>query len=233
MNRTKRALKILSLATVTCLLGTYLFGSADAQREPGREGGPPGGFRGFDPEQMEKVWVLQAEGVASALGFDEAATGKLSETYKQSRQQFHDKMMEARESGGGWEGFREIREEAAEGLKTSLGEALTADQAEKAYEFLGGLSFRADIGTNALMEIVEDESKLKTAVGILMKIEGNQPFSRDQREEREARREKLYQELGSVLSPEQIEKFKGSFERFGRRGPRGEGDRPDREPESE
>ena len=239
----KKGIKIFCLATITCVLGGYLLTASDAQRGPRGEGGPRGfgGPGGFDPEQMERNWILQADSVASTLGLNEDAADQLTEAYSDARQDLQDKMSKMRESGGGWEGVREARDQAANAFKTALGSILEPEQAEKAFESLGGLSFRTDMGTNALSDILEDRDKLLSAVGILLKAEGNRPFGRgrpgegsqDRRAERESAREKLYQELGTVLSAEQLEEFKSSFERFGRRGPRGGGDREGRRPESQ
>ncbi len=242
MHRLKKGIKVLVLACITCLLGGYLLNGSDAQDQEQRaERGPrnPGGPGEFDPEEMERVWILQADSVSSALGLDEATTDKVAEAYSDARQGLQEKMMEARESGGGWEGFREMRNEAAEGLKTTLGSTLSSEQAAQAFESLGGFSFRTDMGANTLSEILDDRGKLLPAVAILMKSEGNRPRGPrgrgsggppgNGRGDREAQAEKLYQELGSVLSPEQLEEFKSSLDRFGRRGPRGgggEGRRP-------
>ena len=98
MNQLKKGVKILILATITCLLGGYVYTSADAQLDPGQRGGPAG----IDPEEMERVWVLQADSAGAALGLDEAAGDKLAEAYMKARQGRQQKMREARESGGGW-----------------------------------------------------------------------------------------------------------------------------------
>lgn len=227
MQKLKKTVKILTLAAVTCLLGGYLFTSADAQR------GPEDRPRGFDPDQMEKVWTVQAESAAAALGLDEALKGKLTEIYLGARKGLQEKMAAARESGAGREGWREMREEAVEELKTAVDSALPEEQARKAMEYLGGLSFRSDIGANLLIGMLEDPAKLHSAVALVLKHEtANPPRPRGEGEpppaggpDRAARNEALFKELGEVLTAEQLEEFKGAMQQWGGRGQRG-GPRP-------
>ncbi|MCA9448488.1 MAG: hypothetical protein KC931_15305 [Candidatus Omnitrophica bacterium] len=227
MAKLKKGIKITFLAAITVSLGVFLFSPADAQRGPGERGGP----RDFDPEQMERVWILQADSVAASLELNEETTDKLADAYVAARQSLQEKMMEMRQSEGGWEKAREARDAGIAEFKTTLEGLLTAEQSEKAMERLGGFSFRADMGVNRLSEIVEDKEPLKRAVAIIMEYMGGPrersgPPSDSDRDERRARMDALFEKLGTVLTAEQVEAFKETLSGFGRRGPGGPGGGP-------
>ena len=228
MSRIKRIIKIIILGIVTWLLGAYLINSAGAQNGPRQPGGPGR----LDPEEMERSWLLQSDSVAHSLGLDEIRTDQLAEAYLDAREAFQDRMMQARKKDGDRTRVQGARTEVVNQLNTRLSSFLSPEEIKKARKLLGGLSIQVDQGTLLLSDLVDDRDRLLSAVAILMnhaKSRSNPRGVRDRKgpsrqprgPSRNMNFEALYQDLATVLSPEEVNEFRRSISRLGGKRQRG------------
>ncbi len=143
-----------------CALATTAFAQGRGR------GGPR-----ISPEDAAKAWTVQATSVAKSLALEEADTTKLVEVYETARKAQGAAMREAMGGGGPggdpmarFQQMRELNEKHAEGLKSSLTEAIGEESAAKAVETLAAFDRQSDGMTVALAAMGLEDAKLSDAM---------------------------------------------------------------------
>ncbi|MBX7258215.1 MAG: hypothetical protein K1Y02_17770 [Candidatus Hydrogenedentes bacterium] len=191
-------------------------------------GGGPGGPGGpqFSPEQMAGAWATEAKAVGKELGLADDLSAKLVDAYKAAREsQMNAVRAKRSEAGGqrgpgGMEAMRELNDAEAGKLATALKAFLKEDQVAKAMTTLGSFSFQWDIMTVVLGDMKLDDAKSAEAAKIVLAYIADSSKLREEVRaktgaDREAMREsmrekmtslkkKLDEDLGKVLSAEQL-----------------------------
>jgi len=182
------------------------------------------------PEEAAKIWALQAADVAKSIGLTPELSTKLSDAYKAARESYSAAMDALR--GQGQEARRDFGKMRELGVaeKGKFGEVLKgfldADQTAKVLATLGSFNRRWDSMVSALMGMGLDEASMSKAMGLVTgyvaesdKIMQGVTEGGDfqaVREKAQALREKLDTDMGTVLSPEQVTKWKEATAMRGR-----------------
>ena len=195
----------------------------------------------LDPEKAKAAWKWQAQGVARELELEEVETDQLVEVYLASRKKLNEAVREhraANEGGGGrrrWRIDPELIEEHRAAFQTRLLGFLPDDQAQAATRSLGGFSRQWDRMVGAVVGIGLDEEQTYAALVPIRQytVQIAEAWRLGDREVLRGvmfeAREALNDDLGKVLSEEQLAQFqeltrrRGGRER-GRRGDRRAGD---------
>jgi hypothetical protein len=201
-----------------------------------------GGWRGpqLSEEERDKVYSLQAQGVAQELGLDEETAKGLAEAYKASREKqgaAARAMMEEGERGPGmFQKYRELNDKEREAFAAALPASLSAEQKEKALASLGTYSRQWDRLVHVLAGMNLEGEKQDKALALVAahSAESDAAMTKAMesgdwqsiREDAAARKEKLDAALAEVLSEEQLATWKEETAfRGGRGGGRGDGPR--------
>lgn len=150
--------------TWVAIVGLCVFATTAFAQGRGR-GGPR-----ISPEDAAKAWNVQATSVAKSLALEEADTNKLVEVYEAARKSQGEAMREAMGGGPGgdpmerFQTMRELNAKHAEGLKTSLTEAIGDESASKAVETLASFDRQSDGMTVALAAMGLEDAKLSDAM---------------------------------------------------------------------
>ena len=190
-----------------------------------------------DPEKARRIWTVEARCVAAALEIKREDARKVAEAYVSAKQTYTEKSRELPRTRESMQQRRELAENAGEGLKKALTEAVGAETTEK---FMGLLSpfsmssFRLDRMVGDLIDFKLPREKLRKAV--LTVVESNRDLAKAFNEARESGsfegiREKmqslsesLNKELSEILSEEQMATWKEKHAQpFGGRGGAGGG----------
>ncbi len=113
------------------------------------------------PENARAVWYLQARHVASALELDREAARNLTRTYISARQEHLTKIEALPKTQESGPQFWQLRNEAADALEKSLGEALGEEKGKKAAAALGGFSLFFD---NIVADVLASQTKTLAAL---------------------------------------------------------------------
>ncbi len=194
----------------------------------------------YDAAKIEKAWEGQARFVAGQLGLAEDQTSQLVDTYTSARQSYNEAARSRSGEGGqpDWRARAEQAREARGKLEESLKGFLNDDQASQAVASLGTFNRRWDVMVVTLQDMNLDEEKMKQAMAAATNyiVEVDKLMSStapDRRREAFAQsrelREKLDEEMGKVLTPEQMKTWSDATAL--RRGP-GRGPRPADAPSS-
>ncbi len=237
--RTRSRVKPMQLA-ITCLgiAALALCGAASYAQAPG---GGPGG-QGLSPEVQAQAWALQAKAVAKELALADDVTPKLVDAYKAARESqmtaLRAKMTEGGGQGGlgNWEALREITKAERGKLETALKGFLKEDQTAKALGTLGTFNRRWDAMTMVLDGLKLDEAKGAEATKLVMAyVMDSDKIMQDAfaagatdrtaaRDKSRALKQKLDENLGKVLSAEQLKTWtEATTMRGGGGGRRGDG----------
>ena len=207
--------------------------NASAQRGGGRGGfgGPP-----LEAEKAAAAQEAEAKSVAGDLSLSGDDTGKLVAAYQAARKSLDEAMQKARDNaGGGFGGFQAIMElpgEEKTKFKTAIAEFLSGDQAGKAADGLaGGITLQGnqvDRMVDAFGAFSLGDDKLFAAVKLVLAYAAEADAARAEaianqdfqsiRTGTQAAREKLETALGSVLSAEDLTKWKEANPQGGGRG---------------
>lgn len=210
-----------------CALATTAFAQGRGR------GGPR-----ISPEDAAKAWNVQANSVAKALALEEADANKLVEVYEAARKSQGEAMREAMSGGPGgdpmerFQTMRDLNAKHAEGLKSSLTEAIGDESAAKAVETLAAFDRQSDGMTVALAAMGLEDAKLSDAMAHVATYasglskateEAFASMSMDKmRSAREALKTDLDDGLAKILSGEQLATWKEATT-FRGRGGRGGG----------
>jgi Spy/CpxP family protein refolding chaperone len=206
---------------------------------------PPGGGPGRDqsPEETAKAIELEAKTVAQILSLNEEQTGKLVEAYKASRESQRAALQRGGGGGrGNWEERAKAVEAEREKLATALKGFLSQEQTDKAMTYLGGSTMGR--GWDRMVLLLDgmelEDAKKKEALARVAEyvVESNKAMEEARaassfdgiREKMQASKTKLDEDLGKILSAEQLAKWKEGTAMRGRGfgGGGGGGPRPNR-----
>lgn len=179
------------------------------------------------PEERESVWLLEAGSVSADLGLDTSKTQQLAAAYKVSRGRLQ-KAIEATLS----KNYAEVRErfEAMfqarsvenELFAKDLETFLDKDQSQKAVEQLAAFSGMGDDAVKKMSDLVSDQDTLRKAVHVLNLhlikfnsviagvMSGGGGVPEERREEMRKLIDDLNAELGTILTEDQLLKWKES-----------------------
>ena len=224
--RDSRASDLLRIVLPLALLLTLSLFSTSAFSQP-PAGAPPAPL---SPEETAKIWALQAADVAKSIGLTPELSTKLTDAYKAARESYSAAMDALR--GQGQEARRDFGKMRELGVaeKGKFGEVLKgfldADQTAKVLATLGSFNRRWDSMVSTLMGMGLDEASMSKAMGLVTgyvaesdKIMQGVTEGGDfqaVREKAQALREKLDTDMATVLSAEQMTKWKEATAMRGR-----------------
>lgn len=225
---------LIKLTAVFCVAAVGLllaFPVASAEERPARPAPIP-------PEQLKRVWRVEAVAAAIALKIGREDGGKVVQAYVSARESYAEKVGSLPRTRESFQQRRELAEKAAAGLKKALVEAVGAEKAEKILGILspfGMTSFRLDRMVNDLIAFELPREKSRQAVLAVLEYnrDAGKAFTAAReagsfegvREKAQALNEGLNKELAKILSEEQMATWK-------EKQARPFGGRPRRQPQS-
>ena len=222
MTCTSNRKTFIRLTAIVCLATVGLFLAFPAVcAEQRRERPTP-----LSPEELNKVWVAEAIGVAVAFKVGQENGEKLVKAYVSARKEYAEKVGALPRTRESFEKRRKLAETAGAGLKKALVEAVGGEKAEKIIGLLNPFSmssFMLDRMVNDLLALELPREKILKAY--LAVLEYNRDLGKAMSAAREAGswegvREKMEgltkgfnEELSKVLTEEQMKTWKEKYQR--------------------
>ncbi len=214
-----------------------------------------GGGRGMQlsPEASKAAWEMQAKGVATRLGLNEAQTKSLVTAYSAARESHtaasdkmrQEMMQKAMENQGGdgqrggmgreaMKAMQDLQKSESDKFKAALGSTLSAEQTDKVMASLGTFNRQWDTFVDRVAALKLDAAKQSEALNAVEDFMseqakaragmGGENFDRDAMQKAVSdAREKFQAAMKKTLTPEQYTKFEESLPMGGRRGGGGGG----------
>ncbi len=188
-----------------------------------------GGDPQLSPEQQQAAWALEAKSLAREAKLSDEATENLVAAYQTARGSHQKALQEAIASGGGgfghFQGTREVNEAEAGRLQAALAEFLQTEQRTEIMATLGTFNREWDVMVDTLAGFELDEEGLYAGLRhvngyvlgstkALEEARANFDFE-SMRTAREEIKSELDTALISVLSEEQLAKWKEATARRG------------------
>ncbi|MFH0794119.1 MAG: hypothetical protein V2A74_08825 [bacterium] len=199
---------------------------------------PPAGGGRFqlDPADAETAWGLQAKGVAQSLSLAPEVEGKLVAAYKGARKSQSDAVAKLSSTGdrtARFQATRDLNVAEKNKLQASLKTILSDAQTSKALETLGSFSGQWDRMVSTIAKMNLEAKNQGTALSAIQGYVVKSEKARAQvaggdftamREATQKLRTELDDELGKVLTKEQLEAWKAATPAGGQgRGGQGQG----------
>ena len=231
MTCTRNRKTFIRLTAIVCLAAVGLFLAFPVLCAEERRARPAP----LSPEELNRVWRVEAIGAAMALKIGREDGAKVVEAYVSARKNYAEKTASLPRTRESFQQRRELGEKAAAALRKALGEAVGAEKAEKIIALLNPFGMRSsmlDRMVNDLLALKLPREKVRTAFVAVLEYnrELGKVFSaaREPGASREGLREKmegltkgLNEELSKVLSEEQMTAWKEKYQRrLGGRRPR-------------